>query len=210
MNLISNVTNYLFNFSSCCLSCHQLNIKNRILCDFCWNVIAPYCGQHQQIIEHIRFHSYINWQAEKSDLISKLALSLKENQNHRQWYFLAYNILKHNPQINITNRTCFVPAPARKQKFKDHAFLLCQTLSEISHRPMQQLLIRDEQKDEQKTRSLSERKKIKHLLIENITNKNDVIFVDDVVTTGSTALAAYQALEKPENYQVISLIHRTR
>ena len=35
-----------------------------------------------------------------------------------------------------------------------------------------------------------------------------LVFVDDVLTTGSTARAAFQALDKPENFFVFTLVWR--
>ena len=75
------------------------------------------------------------------------------------------------------------------------------------------VLRRDDQ-EEQKTKSLFERKRRRMSLREDFsvpwTKKTALIFVDDVVTTGETAHAAYRALEQPKNFEILSLCYRPK
>lgn len=210
MFMIENVRFKIYDFLSCCLYCHQINVGQKILCQHCWQVIEKYVGKNHWVKESIPFHALIDWKAYKSDIVSALALNLKENRNPAQWKYLAWQLLKMNTQIQLTANTVIVPAPAKLHKGVDHAFLLAQALCEITNLPFKNILLRSPSEVEQKTKNHLQRRQTLILNTEKNSKYNDVIFVDDIVTTGSTALAAYKALNNPQYYQVVSLIHRTR
>ncbi len=209
MLYLKKIKDVSFRWLSCCLYCSQFNSQDKVLCEYCWNVISPYVGENQWIIHKIKFLSLINWQAQKSDIVSTLALNLKENNNRNQWRFLAWQLLKMNSQLKITKNTVIIPAPAKVNQAEDHAFLLALAICEITYLPMKNILTRTNSTAEQKTKSQSERKKMTLYSLEKNSKLIDVVFVDDIVTTGSTAIAAYEALGKPQCYQVLSLIRRT-
>jgi predicted amidophosphoribosyltransferase len=61
----------------------------------------------------------------------------------------------------------------------------------------------------QRRRNKKQRREREFRSLENISGeRNPWVFVDDVFTTGATALAAWKALDRPEDFQVWTLIYR--
>lgn len=110
----------------------------------------------------------------------------------------------------------FVPAPPIRQGVKDHAFQLALCLSEIWGAEMSLCLERESSQSQRRAGRL-ERKATRIRFRPNDPTwesvrqrKKTVVFVDDVVTTGSTAQAAFLALGSPSTFNVWTLAYRPR
>jgi hypothetical protein len=88
----------------------------------------------------------------------------------------------------------------------DHSGELARQVSRVSHWPLVHGLKRVEQSKGQKGLDRVERTKV-HLEWTGEAPES-VIFVDDVITTGATASAAWRALGKPMDFQVWCLVER--
>ncbi len=107
------------------------------------------------------------------------------------------------------NSPVIVPAPPGQKNFKDHAFYLSQSLSQLSGYHFFPLLSRlDSTSVQQKQKNKSHRRQLCFQLNNNVSHLNDIIFVDDVLTTGSTAVAAREALSVSKNFIVFTLAWR--
>jgi predicted amidophosphoribosyltransferase len=109
----------------------------------------------------------------------------------------------------------FVPAPPRRPGIKDHAFLMASLLATRTGIPLMPLLRREDPQTRQKFQNRLQRQELKMRSLLQFESRRtlrdmDVHFVDDVVTTGSTARAAYRALGRPPRFFVWSLIYRSR
>lgn len=106
----------------------------------------------------------------------------------------------------------FIPAPPRTYQQQDHAFQLAKGFAELIGAPVVSPLFRLDGKA-QKSRTRDERAEIQVGLhknyIPNEFGRKRVIWVDDVLTTGSTALACYQALGRPPRFEVWVLSYRS-
>ncbi len=107
--------------------------------------------------------------------------------------------------------TVVVPAP-RRSVSKDHAYRWAEALGAIWQWPVRELLdFHDPRRGSlQKQRRRSERYQLEFKLKERFTRKQRIVFVDDVITTGATAQAAYEALGQPAKFETWVLVARPR
>lgn len=90
---------------------------------------------------------------------------------------------------------------------KDHAVLLGETIAELLNLPL--IHLRSEaEKRESKHLSKTERALQTLVADVNFTAKTSVLFVDDVLTTGATARAAFNALGRPSDFCVLTVAWR--
>ena len=159
--------------------------------------------------------SLFEWTDETEDLIHPLLLGFKGGSS--TWVARELMmILSEDEMFEHHGRdVIFLPAPASKN---DHAFLLAQVMAELWNAPLMCPLTpvgdirrqRDKSKEERKNRKFEIRSDMTDL-IKNIGDpETRIIFVDDVITTGATVKAAFEALGKPPGFEAWSLVRRPR
>ncbi len=98
--------------------------------------------------------------------------------------------------------------PPRKKK-EDHAYWWAQALSSWSLASVVDCLEFDGNQKSQKLKSLKERQERKFVRRDEYDFENaKVIFVDDTITSGGTAQAAFEALNYPDDFEVWTLVSR--
>lgn len=110
----------------------------------------------------------------------------------------------------------FVPSPSRNGE-RDHAIQLANSIAELTGATVYPCLVRVNQSTEQKNKSRKQRFGVSFAFAENITARDfqtetegkRVIFVDDVLTTGATALSAWKTMGKPKDFAVWTLVQRS-
>ena len=144
--------------------------------------------------------------------MNPLIQSAKGGQRKAVVKKIAESIIQFRSKFDLgEEQIILVPAARGYEKQSDHALELATALSLLTGFQVKDIL-RKSQKGEQKHKSNQERAKI---CVENIekntwsTDENTMyILVDDVVTTGSTALSSYIALKQPLYFEVWSLCYR--
>lgn len=112
----------------------------------------------------------------------------------------------------LLEKICLVTPPSRNGK-KDHAFLLAERLSNKMQVPMGPKLIhvRSDLGRHQRQKNKRERREIVFEVCKDsrvMQGAENYFFVDDVITTGGTALAAWRALGSPKNFEILTLARR--
>jgi predicted amidophosphoribosyltransferase len=211
-----------------CIICGRYNISDKGLCPICDQRIFRSQGGslQEKILESFPVYSLYEWIPGLSDDLSHWILSLKRapmrKWNHLAEEFMAKRLREPGPQSLKTSsgalsKILLLPCP-NGDPSRRHALNWAQALAKVGQFPIQESLSVPKarigsERFSQKQRSREERRFIRFHLNENITDprKGDsYIFVDDIVTTGSTALAAWKALGRPQNFQVWCVAIRPR
>jgi len=104
----------------------------------------------------------------------------------------------------------WIPAPAKKPNHVDHAVELAMALQKICGGELF-VELRRSNEESQKAKSREDRKEFRCYLDSDKTydfKNKQLIFVDDIITTGSTAYAAYVALGRPKDFFVMTVANR--
>ena len=164
----------------------------------------------QNGLTHIRL---FDWYEENDFFIRLLLNSLKKGAPEFIFNELSQELLRRIIHVrSLRTNNVIIPAPAEKSHFKDHAFCLASSLANLTGYSVQSPLSRvtaDEggKLRKQKLQSKAERRKV-HFQTKKYFSYKSCIFVDDILTTGATALAAYKALNKPSSFLVMTLAWR--
>lgn len=198
-----------------CLGCGAFSVADSLFCSICWEfdlkqlMSAPqnHCRTPQGFA-----HTYLfRWRPKESDGLSALILALKEHRLEATFDFYAKHLLR---RVFFEGSEILIPAPSTNPK-RRHAHNLAKSIARRTGLMVQDPLIHPEG-FQQKGRSKTQRRALQFTANENLTwsmpqahsPPSKIVFVDDVLTTGSTAMAAYRALGCPTNFVVLSLLYR--
>ncbi len=193
--------------------------------------MAIYCGPcYRQLLErkipglrpvlldggvtaHLNVRALFLWTRHSDRDLRPLIYALKGGSQRTAFTLLAqeFSYLLSETRYRGSEETVIIPAP-RRRVFKDHAYRWAEALGEIWQWPVCDILGQNDQdlRGSQKQRRRQERDQIKFKLKERLTLRTRVVFVDDVITTGATARAAYEALGEPERFETWVLVARPR
>ena len=180
-----------------------------IFCNTCWQKLSFQKTKDPAFLaKNVSFKTYslYAWSFGEEKLLKNLIYSLKGGGLSEVFGYLAYEMSLHfhdslKPEV-------FLCAPGKKE---DHSESLAKALAGIWKVPYYKIFYKTK-KVRQKNQKRSERAKLAFKVKtfnQEILTKN-IVFVDDLQTTGATALAAYQALGKPAYFQSWVLVKKPR
>lgn len=188
-----------------------------LFCDRCWDRVSAHFLKGEQLWHRqyeLPTYCLSTWMLHNQEPLGALIYGLKGGGNHLAVKKLCQRFSMERQEIfpPIIN-PIFVPAPPRNHGQKDHAFELARAFADIWHAPVGQYLKRIS-KRQQKSLDREGRAKLKLTTVTGappeIYDNWTVIFVDDLVTTGATAKAAYIASGEPLNFEVWTLACRDK
>lgn len=200
-------------FQSCAV-CKIYFPPTNWLCSLCWKALErEYLNSHtvyrvEKTLPHLRL---LDWHEDNQKLIKLFIESLKQGGPDFIFKRLGLEMLSRFINIPLWDKKqypIFIPSPSRTKKREDHAFMLAQALSFYFNGELQPILIRDQSSLPQKKKSKRERTHIQIKRKDSLFLKRPLVFVDDVLTTGATARAVFQTLNKPNNFSIFTLAWR--
>lgn len=215
----------LTNFSSCfriCVGCgaHPKSYFGGPMCAKCEKFLLEKSSIHSRIEDGWSSHSLWPW-VDEASVVGRTVRRLKgggppQTFDYYTNLFWSRWLQKRGSQIDKS--FLFVPAPARDFEKDDHASCLAKSFARETRGEFAKILKRVSQ-EQQKLRGKSERQQTEMEFVPMIDGakrqmpsiaKRTVIFVDDVIVTGSTARAAYEALGRPPRFMTWCLADRIR
>lgn len=192
-----------------CLNCGSLRSQNLGMCIPCHEALQALRSPPPRP----GLKTLYTWSPGSSDLLSMLVLHLKGPKRVGLWDELAAKFLQAHFPAGVERRLYLVPAPSRDGS-ADHAALFARALA-MRTGGVYFPCLRKSGSQTQRGSGRGER----FLLEIELDEKNTLpsgdwaqiqwIFVDDIVTTGSTAHAARRALGSPPHFEVWVLAERS-
>lgn len=196
-----------------CLNCGDFNPNESRFCHLCEVKIFERSLANINMLTYrqgLPIFRLFDWNPGESDTFSSLVESLKGKYSQNEWLFygsklvlaLETNVLQGDSQI-------IVPSPAIPSG-RRHALYFAQGISNatgIKHMDCLEFIKHEPQRNLNKMERGKRRLKCKPDLDQQHLAKK-IIFVDDIVTTGFTALAARKAFPNCENFIVLTLACR--
>ncbi len=203
-----------------CPICFRKAEHCRFLCQRC----ASFAAQRQyrqwaRFQEGIPVLSLYEWNERDHLFFQEYATSLKGGGSAQIYESLASDMLalrahlKKCAELTVKRKWVIVPAPRRSGALPDHAEELAFQIAKLARVSFLPCLKRRGE-GSQKRKSLVSRWAQNSLELkvgrELANDQTLYIFVDDVITTGSTALLAYKSLGKPKHFEIWTLFNRPR
>ena len=204
----------LMKYLRACAVCQTYFPPTDWLCSLCWKAMEReyLCSENsyrtEKTLPHLRL---IDWHEDNHQFMRFFINSLKQGGPDFIFKRLGLEMFSRFMYFDLLNKKTsfvFVPAPSRSREKGDHAFKLAEALHFYFGGELKDCLSRKNLYDNQKSKPKRKRSLIELESKTLISQSKTFIFVDDVLTTGSTARAAFQALNKPKNFFIFTLVWR--
>lgn len=220
-------TNSLWRICAGCGSVHfcrkELFVSEpiRILCEACNAVFLQYKNEGQISTRPFRVHSLYTWPLKGGVLPGKIIHQLKGSVQADHFVDFAElhasrDFATNASTTSFSKTRLVIPAPPREEGLQDHATTLAIEIKKKLGCEFGSHFLRRQSAQQQKRKSQTKRWQSLNTMIEptphwepqKIYHNTKIIFVDDLITTGVTATAAYLALGRPKDFEVWTIFWR--
>lgn len=189
-----------------CINCSYYRADDSLLCQKCQELLlSEAVFDKKERIYTIDVYYLLKWIPNESRLISLIVQNLK-GQHFPEVYRFYAKLIALNMNLQADKKWVIVPCPSRSQD-RWHARILAVEFSKVVGFPMIDCLSYSDDEEAQKKKSKRERMGLK-IYNAQVLKLEHVIFIDDVVTTGSTFKASYLALGRPKEFVVGAIARR--
>jgi predicted amidophosphoribosyltransferase len=181
--------------------------KINFFCKKCWEKLESEKTKPHFVIyktPEIAVRSLFVWR-EKESIVKDLIHGLKGGTPFMVLSDLAREL---SERYVLEGDTVIVPVPSSKVGEKDHAFIMAKIISESQGLEFWNGLEWKNKRRNQKFLNKTERFVSEMKMTQKLSSKKRVILIDDLVTTGATAVAAFKALKGLNQIEVWSLACR--
>jgi predicted amidophosphoribosyltransferase len=181
-----------------------------LLCKSCWRVLEKHIfTQYQEQRRHLApFPVRYLWEwRETESLVGELIYSMKNATLPEAHQRLVDFWLQSYPFLISLKKPCVIVYPTKNLASEDHASFLAHALGKRLEIPAHPLLIAPTS-DFYRSLGRDERYRRRKIVGDLKISGKEIIFVDDVFTTGATATRAWEFLGQPARFQVCVLAYR--
>lgn len=210
----------LWNYLRVCHVCQAYEFQSTsLLCQTCREKLFTESRMSaKELYLELGFPSYTwcHWTEGNNPLLRPIIYALKGGYLQTALFEFCIEASYELTEI-FTNKPLLVPAPAQNKKQLDHAGVIAQSMAKIFDLKVIGAFDRRNPKTLQKTKSKQQRQQSNLKLSSNLSledkklllrNEHPLIFIDDLITTGSTAKHAFTTLNKPYKFSSFSLFYR--
>lgn len=191
---------------SICLICKLPGFRENPLCRHCAIELSELQGPVERSGDGLISRSLFGWRPGAQRCFPDLIYALKGTDDPHPWFELAVWMVDRFDKRQVEPPIAIVPIPGTPP---NHALGLARALARVIGGKVADVLLPVHRRA-QKGLSKGERRAIEFQQrgIGLCRLYRAVLIVDDVITTGATAEAAFQALGRPENCEVWCLMDR--
>ena len=199
-----------------CGACGRAYGPIDFFCDRCWAELYDRANRgarlRQESYDALPTYALWTWTRQNEIYLRPLIYALKGGWGPPIARRLAEDLAMARASLPLQQKKFTVAMPPRRLPAeRDHAWRLASGFAESSGAPLWDgLAASGDQEAAQKTKTARERRELRFVTPEPIPAAEAWMFVDDVVTTGATSLAAHRALVSPEKFEVWALAARPR
>jgi predicted amidophosphoribosyltransferase len=197
-----------------------------VFCTICWEQSLRWLNQAGELLQEpppslqtsaIEVWSLFSWSLLNDSDLRPLIYALKGGGLEPVFLKLAEHfsferglerLQAHYQDAVLVMPPSSVSGRARAQN--DHAWQWAHALGQIWQIPVWDGFAATGPSKSQKQQSLMERQKRELVATEPLPQQKQIIFVDDVITSGATAFAAWKALLSPKHFQVWTIASRPK